>query len=364
MRNRRNFIKKFALSTTALSLLGSVFKSSKAINSIPSWYDLVDIAKWCPTVHNLQPQKIKVISENRAELYYDPKRLLPHGDPKSVFSTVAMGIFIEHLSIAASKFDYDVKIEKVHNNIDIESKGNTLFATLALVKSQKEEALDSSLIKKRRTSRTKYDEISVDDSVLDELKSEAELYENKFYYTKEESKIKFIKKINQEALFYDLGNDDIRNELDNLFRYSKENAEIKKDGLWSKCMGFGGGLLRSVFQEHERWTKGLPKIVLRNTYLSSFNGTSTICWYRSNFKSTEDFISDGRMFARAWLRLTSYNLYMHPFGSLITNPEAYKQINKELNDKENNKPIWLIFRVGYSKLPARSFRLETDKFFI
>ena len=55
---------------------------------------------------------------------------------------------------------------------------------------------------------------------------------------------------------------------------------------------------------------------------------------------------------------------MHPFGSLITNPEAYKQINKELNDKENNKPIWLIFRVGYSKLPARSFRLETDKFFI
>ena len=41
-----------------------------------------------------------------------------------------------------------------------------------------------------------------------------------------------------------------------------------------------------------------------------------------------------------WLRLTSYNLYMHPFGSLTTNPEAYKQINKELNDKENNKPIW------------------------
>ena len=39
---------------------------------------------------------------------------------------------------------------------NIESKGNTLFATLALVKSQKEEELDSSLIKKRRTSRTKY----------------------------------------------------------------------------------------------------------------------------------------------------------------------------------------------------------------
>ena len=90
-------------------------------------------------------------------------------------------------------------------------------------------------------------------------------------------------------------------------------------------MGFGGGLLRSVFQEHERWTKGLPKIVLRNTYLSSFNGTSTICWYRSNFRTTEDYISDGRMFARAWLRLTSYNLYMHPFGSLIT---TLRYINK------------------------------------
>ena len=251
MRNRRNFIKKLALSTTALSLVGSLFKSSKAINSIPSWYDLVDIAKWCPTVHNLQPQKIKVISENRAELYYDSERLLPHGDPKSVFSTVAMGIFIEHLSIAASKFDYDVKIEKVHNNIDIESKGNTLFATLALVKSQRDEALDSSLIKKRRTSRTKYDEISVDDSVLDELKSEAKLYENKFITLKKNPKLN-SSKINQEALFYDLGNDDIRNELDNLFRYSK-NAEIKKAD-YGLNVGFGGGLLRSVFQKHERWT--------------------------------------------------------------------------------------------------------------
>ena len=58
MRNRRNFIKKFALSTTALSLMGTVFKSSKAINSIPSWYDLVDI-KWCPTVHNYNLKKLK-----------------------------------------------------------------------------------------------------------------------------------------------------------------------------------------------------------------------------------------------------------------------------------------------------------------
>ena len=46
---------------------------------------------------------------------------------------------------------------------------------------------------------------------------------------------------------------------------------------------------------------------------------------------------------------------MHPFGSLITNPEAYKQINKELNDKENNKPLGL-----FSELVTVNYQREAS----
>ena len=40
--------------------------------------------------------------EQRLHLYYDPGRALPVGDPKGIFVTVALGVFIRHLSIAAA----------------------------------------------------------------------------------------------------------------------------------------------------------------------------------------------------------------------------------------------------------------------
>ena len=88
----------------------------------------MDIAKWCPTVHNLQPQKIKVISENRAELYYDSKGLLPHGDPNQSSQQLQWVYLLSTYQLLQTNLIM-VKIEKVHNNIDIESKGSTLFLT-------------------------------------------------------------------------------------------------------------------------------------------------------------------------------------------------------------------------------------------
>ena len=70
------------------------------------------------------------------------------------------------------------------------------------------------------------------------------------------------------------------------------------------------------------------------------------------------------MFARSWLHLTNHNLYMHPFGSLVTNASAHKKIKSIFYEKNNYKPIWMIYRIGYSKTPARSYRLETNNFII
>ena len=362
--NRRNFIKKLSFASIGLSIINPLGKQLFGFNKIPSWVDLLEIAKWCPTIHNLQPQKLKIISENEAHLYYDPKRLLPYGDPDSVFATVAMGVFIEHLSISAGHYGYTVKINKIFDDISVNKKEDTLFAILKLKKSNIKEPIEASLIKKRRTSRVKYNNIAVKKNILNKLKKEAQLFDNNFYYTQDDELINSLKKINQEALFDDLANDDIRKELDSLFRYNKGDAEIKQDGLWAKCMGFGGGLLKSVFQTHERWTKGLPKIILRNTYMSSFVGTKTICWYRSSFENTIDYIKNGRMFARSWLHLTDHKLYMHPFGSLVTNSSAHEKIKAKFYNKKNNNPIWMIFRIGYSQTPARSYRMKTNKFLI
>jgi hypothetical protein len=362
---RRGFIKNITLAIFSLSFI-TPFKSilGSVKNLPPSWIELVDIAKWCPTVHNLQPQKLKIISSTEAHLFYDPKRLLPIGDPKSIFSTVAMGIFIEHLSIAAGYFGYQVNLTEVSNDISAKKSENTLFAKLQLSERTTKEAIESSLIAKRRTSRSNYDGTPVSASLLNTLKNESVNFNNEFFHTSDKQFIELIKEINQEALFDDLNNNPIREELDNLFRYSKKEAALKKDGLWARCMGFSGVLLKSIFKSHEKWTKGISKILLKETYISSFKGTSSVGWFGGDFKNTNDYLNCGRMMARCWLLITKQGAYIHPFGSLITNERANKKINTTFKQPTQEKEIWMIFRLGYSKTPTRSYRLATKKYLI
>lgn len=275
-----------------------------------------------------------------------------------------MGIFIEHLSIAASSFGYQVNLIEVFDDISINQLENTPFAKLELSERIKKETLESSLIIKRRTSRNDYDGIPASTKLFETIRNESAKFNNEFFHTSDKKSIEIIKKINQEALFDDLNNKPIREELDNLFRYNKKEASFQKDGLWAKCMGFSGSLLRSVFQHHKRWTKGIRRILLKETYLSSFKGTSSIGWFGGNFKNTNDYVNCGRMMARCWLLITKEDAYIQPFGSLVTNKEANKKINATFTQPTKTKEIWMIFRLGYSKTPTRSFRLETKNFLI
>jgi hypothetical protein len=122
--------------------------------------------------------------------------------------------------------------------------------------------------------------------------------------------------------------------------------------------------MKSVFTNHEKWTKGIRRSLLSNNYKNSFKGTSTICWFGGHFENTTDWLNAGRMFARNWLILTQENAYLQPFGSLITNENAYKKINETFTQPTENKKIWMIFRAGYSNEPTKSFRLSTDEIII
>jgi len=365
---RRVFIKKllfgvtFVLFSNPLKKLWASTKTSPY--KPPSWRGLVEIARWCPTIHNLQPHQVKIISETEAELLYNPERLLPVGDSDSIFTTIAMGVFIEHLSIAAAPFGYKVITDRLYDPISIKSMKPTIFAKLKLVSSSEKEELNKELIVERRTSRTHYDGKRLDENTLQRIKKESKKFGHDFFHSSESELIDFVTTLNEKALFEDLGSNPNRNELDQLFRYNKKEAEFYKDGLWTKCMGFSGRLTRSIFKNHQKWTKGFRKKLLKKYYISTFKGTSTICWFAGAFKQTEDWVQCGRMFARTWLIMTDENAYIQPFGSLITNENAYSEIEAKLTQPVNPKKIWMIFRAGYSKTPSRSYRLSTNEIVI
>jgi hypothetical protein len=363
--SRRYFLKTGLKVTSLLLLLNPVkqlFGASK--QQFPSWEELVDHARWCPNVHNLQPHKIKVLSATEALLYYDPARLLPIGDPNCIFVTVVMGIFIEYLSITASYHGAKIEIVQVFEPISVNAVGHTKFAKLKLVPAISNEVLDRELILKRRTSRLQYDGLPVKQTVLEQIKIQSSKLNHDFSYSKDNNLIDFMVGLNQETLFEDINSSANRKELDHLFRYNKKEAQEKKDGLWARCMGFPGILMKSVFRHPERWVEGFKEKMLANYYKASFKGTTTMGWFSGDFADTADWLNAGKMLGRNWLLITKEKLYIQPFGSLITNVSAYEKINEKLKSSNNHKKIWMVFRIGYSKEPTRSFRLTTDEIII
>jgi hypothetical protein len=364
--SRRQFLKN-AVATAVFAVCRPIWRLyalSNKKHDLPSWAELVDYARWCPTVHNLQPHKIKPLSATEAELWYDPSRLLPVEDPGAVFVTIAMGIFAEHLSIAASAKGAMVEMTPAIHPVDVNATGVQKFASLKLVPAKEAETLDRDLILKRRTSRLHYNGSPVDAAILEKIRKEAEKFDHEFFSLSAKDLVDYVIDLNQQTLFEDLESDPDRVELNGLFRYSKEEAATKKDGLWSTCMCFPGKLMKSVFTHHEKWNKGWRKWLLVRDYKASFKGTATICWFGGKFDNTADWLNAGRMLARNWLLLTKENVYIHPFGSLITNKDAYQKINGKFTQPQKDRKIWMVFRAGYSKAPARSYRLSTEDIII
>jgi len=63
---------------------------------------------------------------------------------------------------------------------------------------------------------------------------------------------------------------------------------------------------------------------------------------------------------RFWLELAKNDLYIHPFGNLVTNRPIAAKVEQEMK-LEN---IWLVFKIGYSPEPRKSRRLPLESILI
>ena len=211
--------RKFLLNTGLLGLSGFFPFGAIARQKLPSWQELVNWARWAPSVHNLQPYRLKIISEEKALLCYDPEFLLPVGDPKSEFATAVMGVFAESLSIAAAPFGYKVEMSTILQTISTDSKEVQPFAQLQLVPNLSKESLAPELLLKRRTSRTDYDGEPLSSATVERCTAIVSNLGGKLFHTHDPEKVEMLVKINQATLFEDLSHAPMREELDRLFRW-------------------------------------------------------------------------------------------------------------------------------------------------
>jgi nitroreductase len=328
------------------------------------WREGAAYARWAPSPHNVQPWRLRIISDTRSELYCDPSRLLRKTDPTSAFTTMGMAMFVEYLSVALHSRGYTVHAEYAGNPIDYRAARPVLFAALELRPADGDAAVDRELILARKTSRLSYDGNPVEDSVLERLVTFAGQGGHRFQSSSDPGLVAWTLELNRFTLFSDLDDADARGELRQWIRCTDPEAQEHKDGLWAHCLRFPGWLLRAFFDEHEKWARGWRADLCGRLLLRGMRGTRTVGWWSGPFEKPDDWVSAGRVLGRSWLELTRLGIQLHPFGSIITNPRAYARLTERLTAPSGNDRIWMLFRVGRSDVPPRSYRLDEPKIFL
>ena len=76
-----------------------------------AWREIARYAVTCPSPHNTQPYRLRLVSSSEAEIVFLPRRGLPVGDPLGRFTWLTAGIFAEICSIAAHSLGYELQRE-------------------------------------------------------------------------------------------------------------------------------------------------------------------------------------------------------------------------------------------------------------
>src|ERR1700732_4929617 len=78
------------------------------------WCTLLETAIQTPSPHNVQPWRIRLVSEREAELLIDGKRTLPKEDSTGSFIPSAMGMFVEAIALLAPPQGFSLVYQLTH----------------------------------------------------------------------------------------------------------------------------------------------------------------------------------------------------------------------------------------------------------
>jgi hypothetical protein len=332
------------------------------------WRELLETAIHSPSPHNVQPWRVKIVNENEAELYIDSTRTLPKEDVTGSFIISAMGMFIEALHILAQNRRLGVTYELLHEPdwfapAILESKTPELipFAGLKLVPDENSQKIyDDDLFLKRRTSRLFLHDKTIPEESINKLKGLEDDWGQKFDITIDTEQIGRIMKLNTAALFEDLNSTGYHDEIVEWFRFTEKQSNEHLDGLDYRCMNTSPLNYWLIARFPKMLLLPLTRQILSKAYRSQLGKIPALGMISGGFWDPADAINAGRFLMRFWLETAVHNLYIHPYGNLVTNHKAAAAVKEELGIDR----IWLIFKIGFSDTPPKSHRRPVEQILV
>lgn len=321
---------------------------------------LLELANHYPSPHNGQPIELKQVNESNFEIYFQTKRGLQAAEVSYLFSYVTMGVFVYHLSLCAKalghKFSYTLELPPLKS---LKGDGSVQFAScqFEFSKDDGDKSLLDTLIF-RQTSRKKYYK-GVDDDLSDKMIEIAAKKHLKLYKMDKEGAHQAIW-LNQRAVFDDMFDDAVRNELNHWLRYSKKEKETKKDGLAYDCMELDGRAMKFIVKYHKILRMPGISQLLKQYYLRTMKDDSDAYYLLTPFSNEQEAFDVGTAVMQIWEAATDKRHYLHPFGTIMSNKAAHddflKLVNIEHEDIHKNFLVF-IYRCGKSEKPNASLRI-------
>lgn len=330
--------------------------------------DILKEARFYPSPHNSQPMLVKVNEDETLDVYYDLKRGLPAEAFGAQFGYVCTGVFLKSLEIVARHYGYKTVEKLILTDMDFTSDDrHHLMGSVSFVPAeasdQSEAAYKNYLA--RKTSRIPYDNKLVDASAIAAATALAATYGQTLHVVDNKELVKKVIDINQRTLFMDLENDAVHAELMEWLRFSHREAETKADGLSAETMLINGSVLRFMIKHRGLWRLPIIGSLVKYIYLNTMRGVRQVGWISGPFATLDDYVQAGKCFMDVWVLLTGSDIRLHPYGTVITNQTSHKAFTELVGQAESDGEMaWILFRLGYSKLPPQSFRRDLSSMII
>jgi nitroreductase len=336
--------------------------------SCAEWREILTLARYAPSPHNVQPWRLRLVSDREAELFIDGRRTLPKEDTTGSFLLSAMGMFLEAMDIIAGgrglrlHYQLEESADWFAAKARAEPVGEMIrFARLRLAKGEAvpgEFAPD--LFLKRRTCRIPLHAMPVTDEAMASLQGLAARWDQQYGQIVDQEQIERILARNIDAVFHDLNVADYHDEITSWFRFTDREAERHRDGLDWRCMNVS----RSEFWLSARLSRlllfGPTRAFLKKRYRRQLGAVPAMGMLSGPFFVAEKALESGRFLMRFWLEVTRLGLYLHPYGNMVTNVEAAEWL-KQLTGVDH---VWLVFKLGYADEPPLSHRRSVEEILI
>ena len=322
--------------------------------------ELLELANRYPSPHNGQPIELRSNDGSNFEVYFQKERGLQATEISYLFSYVTMGVFMEHLSLCAKALGYNFTYQlKLPIRATLPGHGSVKFAVCQLQPRQDEPdlALRETLLF-RQTSRKKYSEGL--DEELTQQTIDLSVQKGMQLVKMDRAGTHQAIWLNQRAVFDDMFDDAVRQELNHWLRYNEKEKVSKKDGLAYDCMELSGRVIKFIVKHYKILRMPGVSSLLKKYYLRTMSDNSDAFYLLTPFSTEQEAYDVGVAIMQIWHVIAAKGYYLHPFGTIMSNADAHADFLQLVGiDQEDITKNFLVFiyRAGKSEQPHSSLRI-------